>query len=335
MANWLKADAQESDIAVSTRARLARNVAGVAFPHKIRGNTIVAEKIYAPVRESFLHGKTDFSLVPLNELSALEKTRLVEQHIISKELVAIEDTAVLLSPDEAVSIMLMEEDHYRLQAIKSGFDPKGAYMACRDLAKMLGENVHYAFDTRLGYLTACPTNVGSGLRVSVMLHLKGLALSGTVQRVLSALGNAGVTARGIYGEGSAASADMYQISNQVTLGIKEEDIVENLYAVVKGLMEKEREVRRILYKNNQLEIEDRVMRAYALLQHARKLSTQEAMDHLSMISLGSSLEIIAPVSQAEIYNLMMDIMPAMLGGQGQSEAERDKARADLIQKTIF
>lgn len=333
MAFWLRENDKDSDIAVSTRARLARNVAKTPFPHKIRGTARVSE-IKAPVKDAFLVSGSDFSFLELADLSAIEKTRLVEKHIISKELTNYADSAVLLSPDETVSIMIMEEDHYRLQCITSGFNPEVTYGSCNELAKLLGKKVDYAFDEKMGYLTACPTNVGSGLRVSVMLHLKGLALSDTVSSVLSSLGRFGVTARGLYGEGSAAGADMYQISNQITLGVAEEEIVKNLQSVVQSVIENEREVRKILYRNNKLELDDRVMRAYGTLKYAKKIDTNEALGHLSMLNFGMGLGLVEPCTQSELYNLMMDIMPGTLSGENIDASMRDTLRAQRIQNVI-
>ena len=229
MAMWLKDEGPENDIVASTRVRLARNLAGVPFPHRIAGTERAAE-IQAPVRAMFLRPGMDFSLTEMRALSPLERTRMVEQHLISRDLAKSPDGAVLLSPDQTVGIMMMEEDHYRLQCIKSGFQVDAALKGCQELERMLGEKAQYAFDEELGYLTACPTNLGTGLRIGVMMHLKGLAVTGALPGILSSLGQFGATARGIYGEGTESRADMYQISNQTTLGIAEEDIAKNLVA---------------------------------------------------------------------------------------------------------
>ncbi len=333
MALWLKPGGIDSDVAVSTRVRLARNLVGVPCPHKTRG-TSRAKYIIDAAKEAFLKNGSDFELIRMSELSPAGRAALVEQHVISKELSGAENGAAIVSPDKAVSVMINEEDHYRLQYMKSGCDPEGAFTACRELEAMLGKKVRYAFDQQLGYLTACPTNVGTGLRVSVMLHLKGLALSNTISAVLSPLAHLGVTARGLYGEGTAAQGEMYQISNQITLGVKEEDIVKNMKAVAGGIIEKERDVRRILYKNNKLNLDDAVKRSYALLKYAEKMSSKEAIEHFSMLNLGIALDILSPCTHEELYNLNMEIMPAMLAEAGETAAERDKARADIIRKVL-
>ncbi len=333
MALWLKEEGKDSDVVVSTRVRLARNLAGVPFPHKIRGTKKV-KKVIDTAKKTFVQSGSDFSMIEMEDLSPLEKTRLVEQHIISNDLANNQDGVVIVFPDESVSIMIMEEDHYRLQCIRSGFDPMNAYRICQELERMLGKKADYAYDAKLGYLTTCPTNVGTGLRVSVMLHLKALAMSGTLNAAFSSFARFGMTARGLYGEGTPGGADMYQISNQVTLGLREEDIVKNVSTVVQSVIKRERDVRRILYQNNKLQIEDKVMRAYGLLKYAVKMSTREAREYLSMLNMGMALGIIKPCSQTELYNLMMDIMPAMLAKEGNTAAERDRARAERIKKTL-
>lgn len=334
MAMWLKGEGPQNDIVVSTRVRLARNLAGVPFPHKIMGTERV-EDVKAPVRETFLQPGMDFSLTEMRDLSPLERTRLVEQHLISRDLAKSPDGAVLLSPDETIGIMMMEEDHYRLQCIKSGFQVEAALKGCQELERMLGEKAQYAFDDELGFLTACPTNLGTGLRIGVMLHLKGLAETGALSGILSSLGQFGVTARGMYGEGSQSSADMYQISNQTTLGICEEDIAKNLMVVAREIIKKEREARKRLEQENGLWLKDSVMRSYGLLKYAAKMSTEEAMSCLSFLLMGVGMGIISPCSSVELHRLMMDIMPGMLGTENGTAEERDIRRAQTIQNTIL
>ncbi len=333
MALWLKEGGPESDVVVSTRVRLARNLAGLPFPHRIMGTERVRE-VKEPVKECFLKNGMDFSLTEMKHLSPLERTRLVEQHLISRDLAKSPDGAVLLSPDQTVGIMMMEEDHYRLQCIKSGFQVDAALKGCQELERMLGEKAHYAFDEELGYLTACPTNLGTGLRIGVMMHLKGLAVTGALSGILSSLGQFGVTARGLYGEGTESKADLYQISNQTTLGISEEDIAKNLSAVVREILKKEREAREMLMRENELWLKDSVMRSYGLLKYAAKMNTEEAMNCLSFLLLGVSMGMLSPCSTAALNNLMMDIMPAMLGTENGTAEERDIRRAQMIQNTI-
>ena len=317
MARWLKENAADADIVVSTRARLARNMAGVPFPHRIRG-TAQARTVCRAATDAFLGGGQDFSCVVIRDLRPAQREYLTALHVISPELAALPDG----------------EDHYRLQYLTGGFAPEEAYRVCREMERMLGKHTAYAFDKRLGYLTACPSNVGTGLRLSVMLHLKGLSLSGNVDRVLGQLGQFGLTARGAYGEGTAPVGDFYQVSNQVTLGVSEADTVKNLRQVAGRLIAQEREVRQILYKNNRLEIEDRVMRAYGTLKHARRISWEEASELRSTLALGLGLGIATPCTEGAIYNLIMDSMPAVLTAVEVPAGEQDVSRADRIRETL-
>ena len=333
MARWLKENAADADIAVSTRARLARNMAGVPFPHRIRG-TAQARTVCRAATDAFLGGGQDFSCVVIRDLRPAQREYLTALHVISPELAALPDGEVIRSRDDAMSVMLLEEDHYRLQYLTGGFAPEEAYRVCREMERMLGKHTAYAFDKRLGYLTACPSNVGTGLRLSAMLHLKGLSLSGNVDRVLGQLGQFGLTARGAYGEGTAPVGDFYQVSNQVTLGVSEADTVKNLRQVAGRLIAQEREVRQILYKNNRLEIEDRVMRAYGTLKHASRIYWEAESELLSTLALGIGLGIATPCTEGAIYNLIMDSMPAVLTAVEVPAGEQDVSRADRIRKTL-
>lgn len=333
MALWLKENALDSDVVISTRVRLARNLAGIPFPHRIAG-TQRAEQVKETAKRAFLRDGMDFSYQEIRELSPINKTRLVEQHIISRELASGNEGAMILSPDESICVMIGEEDHYRLQCLRSGYDVDTAMKMAFELDKMLNKEAEYAFDPELGYLTSCPTNVGTGMRVSVMLHLPGLTLSGGIRGILSALGNFGVTARGCYGEGSEAAGDIYQISNQVTLGVSEKDIAKNLKTVVSQIIKKEREARNALLHNQGAEVKDRIWRSYGLLKYAWKMDTSEALSCISLVNMGVGLGIIEANTSDELYGLMMDIMPGMLSGEGRTAQDRDVVRARMIRNTI-
>lgn len=333
MVDWLKETNLDTDVAVSTRVRLARNIAKLPFPHVIRG-TARADAVLEAAQQAFLQPGTDLKLVKMQDLSPLEKRRYVEKHILSPELTEYRDGACILSPDESICVMIMEEDHFRLQCLKSGFDPQTTLQVAAELDKMLSKHVEYAFDKELGYLTSCPTNVGTGMRLSVMLHLPALTLSGGISPVLASLGRLGITARGIYGEGSKAQGDLYQISNQITLGISETDIVKNVSNVVRQIINKEREVRKTLYENAPNRVTDKVMRSLGILRHASMMDSQEALAHLSMVNMGIGLGIIKDLTSAEVYGLMIDIMPGMLTKEGMSQEERDLRRAEVIQNEI-
>lgn len=334
MALWLKENENDSDVVISTRVRLARNLKGLPFPHVIRG-TARAERVKQVAKDAFVQPGMDFQFLEMKDLSEINKERYVEQHVISRELADLPDAAIVLSPDESISVMLLEEDHFRLQCMKSGLDVEGALKAATELEHMLGRFAEFAFDDELGYLTSCPTNVGTGLRIGVMLHLPALTLTGGVGGVLSSLGNFGLTVRGMYGEGTEAGAAVYQISNQVTLGASEKAIANNLLAVVHEIIRREREARECIAASRSIEVKDRVLRSYGALKYARLIDAGEALTRISDVCLGIGLgwmeEKLDPV---ELYGLMMDIMPGMLAAEGRSAKDRDRTRADIIRATL-
>lgn len=327
MAEWLK-NAKDNDIVISTRVRLARNVAKLPFPHKLRG-TEDEQKIYKTAKAAFEH--TDFRFVDTAKLAEADKLRAIEQHVLSRDLVKLKGRAII-SPDESMSIMVMEEDHFRLQCIRSGFMPDETMSAARELDSMLAAHAEYAFDKELGYLTSCPTNVGTGMRISAMLHLPALGMSGALGNILSSLSSLGFTARGILGEGTQALGNVYQISNQVTLGVSEEDIIKNTKAVVSKITESERNAAKLLDKASHMELRDSVMRAVGLLKFAETIDTREAMGALSLVNLGLRMGWLEGIEHCDIYALMMDIMP---GGIGEPEEDRrDMKRAAVIRKSM-
>lgn len=331
MAQWLK-NGKESDVVISTRARLARNMAGLPFPAVITGTPKVRE-ITEPAIETFVRN-ADFDVFYMKDLPALKRAAMTEDHIISKELAASKDGAVILSPDERLSIMLMEEDAYRLQCITPGFDPAKALSMVRELDKLLGKNVKYAYDEELGFLTGCITNVGTGLRMSAMLHLPALTLTKMINRLIPQIAKLGLTVRGIYGEGSEAFGNVYQVSNQLTLGLSEDEIVENVRAVVENLIRKEREIRKALFKEKNLDMSDAVSRALGILKYARRMDSKEAMRLLSSVNVGISENMISGISNTDIYNTMLAIMPAKLSGDGISPEKRDEHRAELLRAAL-
>jgi len=327
MAEWLK-EAKDNDIVISTRVRLARNIAKLPFPHKLRG-TDDEQKIYDTARKAFEH--TDFRFVDTHKLSEAERMRAIEQHVLSRELIKLRGKAII-APDESMSIMVMEEDHFRLQCIKSGFMPDETMAAAKELDAMLAAHAEYAFDKDLGYLTSCPTNVGTGMRISAMLHLPALGMSGALGNILASLSSLGFTARGIMGEGTQALGNVYQVSNQVTLGVSEEDIIKNAKAVVSKITESERNAAQLLDKASHTELRDSIMRALGLLKFAETIDTREAMGAISLVNLGLRLNWIEGAEHSDIYALMMDIMP---GGIGDPEEEqRDIKRAAVIRKAM-
>lgn len=332
MATWLKENNRESDVVVSTRVRLARNMADTPFPAKLRG-TKEAGRVKEAAQAAFLSESSGFRLIEMDQLSPIARSRLAEQHIISSELAELPGGACIVSQDESVSIMMMEEDHFRLQCMVSGLDIDGAYSGAKAAEKMLSQKCRFAFSREFGYLTSCPTNVGTGMRASIMLHLPALTMTGRINGVLSSIGKFGATARGAYGEGSKAYGDLYQVSNQITLGVSEEDIKDTLAVIVRQIMEQERSLRKSLLADSSKATEDKVLRAWGILQYNSRIDSREALELLSLAGLGVSGGIISGCSQNTIYQLMMDVMPAMLTNENSQE-DRDVLRSRLIRERL-
>jgi len=331
MALWLKEEGEDRDVVVSTRARFARNIKKIPFPHRIAGTPRESE-VFEAGKNAFgdLNG---FELFKMNALTQEQRERMVTQHLISPVLAENPQAAVYLSQDEQLSLMVLEEDHFRIQCIQPGKQLEKALHIAQEMDRLLNQSVEYAYHEKWGYLTSCPTNVGTGMRMSAMLHLPALTWSRAISPLFQALSKFGLTARGIYGEGSEALGDTYQISNQVTLGLSEQEIVQNLSSAVENVIAQERRAREDLRKYRKTDLEDQIFRAYGILQYARKIDTAEAMRLLSILNVGAGMGMIEGITSNRIYNLMIEIMPAM-AGRGASRAERDEKRAELIKNQL-
>ncbi len=314
-------------LAASTRVRLARNVKG--YPY--RGLTAeqykeIADKIWNALQTAPAIA-SDFTMTEIRPNSA-EGASLVETHRISPEL-AQAGGWLIASRDGGVAIMIGEEDHMRLQVIGSGLCPKECMEEARRLTALIESQVPMDFDENLGYLTACPSNLGTGLRASVMLHLPLLSAAGRIQGVISAAGRQGFTVRGAYGEGSQAVGGFYQISNQVTLGVSEDAIVDKLIELTTEVIEAEKKLREQARSQNETAFADRICRAAGVLKTARLIETNEAVDCLSNVLVGLSMDYLSGVSPTEVCDIEQAIRPAVLGGQPQ---ERDQKRASLLRQ---
>ncbi len=339
--HWMDAEGPESDIVVSSRVRVARNLAGIPFPHLLSPEK-AGEVIHA-VRLAVKNGEAvkmagELELMPLSELSPLERQILVDKHLISPDLLNnCQNKAVVLRDDEVVSIMVNEEDHLRIQCLMPGLSLKEAWEVVDRVDDALEKTLDYAFSEKIGYLTSCPTNAGTGMRASVMVHLLGLKLTKQLGGVLGAISKLGFTVRGLYGEGTEALGDLFQISNQITLGQSEEEIINSLISVTVQILSQERAARAALYKNGRQLVEDRVFRAFGTLKNARILSSEEAMRLFSDLRLGIGLNIISGISVRTLNELMVKIQPAFLmrlAGREMPAAERDVFRAALIRKEL-
>ncbi|WP_456277109.1 protein arginine kinase [Bacillus sp. AK128] len=337
---WMSQDGPDSDIVLSSRIRLARNIERYPFP--IITTNEDAKEIIQLFEENFLDKTYDevgkFELLKMNELQPIEKRVLVEKHLISPHLA--EETsfgACLLSENEEISIMMNEEDHIRIQCLFPGLQLTEALQAANQLDDWIEEHVDYAFDEKRGYLTSCPTNVGTGMRASVMMHLPGLVITQQMSKIIPAINQLGLVVRGIYGEGSEALGNIFQISNQITLGKTEEDIVEDLKSVVHQLIVQERSAREALVKTSKIQLEDRVHRSYGILAHSRIIESKEAARCLSDVRLGIDLGFINNVSSNILNELMILTQPGFLqqyAGGPLRPAERDIRRATLIRERL-
>ena len=331
---WLEDGAPDNDVVVSTRIRLARNLADVPFPSRIVSPDDV-EKVHGLAKQSLLVSP-EFSYTRLGDMSELEKRALVEQHVISADLSRSQCGGLISSTDQSISVMILEEDHYRLQSLSSGLALYKAFDAADRLDNMLAQGVNYAFDDKLGFLTSCPTNLGTGLRASLMLHLPALTAAKALPRITSMISKVGMTVRGAFGEGSAASGAFYQISNQVTLGVSEKEILSRLLSMANKVINFERSTRKELYNSLGIALEDRIWRAVGILKYARRLGDAEAQKLVSDVAFGVSLGIVPDLKSSQLYKLMMNTRPAIIAQRygHVNAADRDAERAEMI-KQVF
>jgi protein arginine kinase len=310
---WLRGTGPESDIVMSSRVRLARNVAHYPFVSRMsdqdRGDVerFLRERITASAVGSQLE------YIDVGRLEEIDRQFLVERQLISREHAEAQGArGVAIDGREQVSLMINEEDHLRIQCMHSGLDLRGAWEQIKGVDDQIGRVVPYAFHPRWGYLTACPTNVGTGIRVSVMLHLPALVITRQIDKVFRSLHKISLAVRGLYGEGSQAMGDFYQISNQTTLGKTEEELIEQVGDVVPVLIDYERRAREFLVRETQQNVHDQVSRAYGILRTAQTITAEETMQLLSRVRMGVLLGLIGDVKIADINSLLVRTQPAHL-----------------------
>jgi protein arginine kinase len=335
---WLRGTGPESDIVISSRIRLARNVA--AFPFTNRSSAYQKAEIETMLRERVarldLEPRLEYINIPT--LSPLDRQFLVERQLISRELAAADGPrGVALMPRETVSLMINEEDHLRLQVMRSGFALDEAWQDIDRVDDLLEARISYAFSDEFGYLTACPTNVGTGMRSSVMLHLPALVWTKQIEKVFRALQKINLAVRGLYGEGSRASGDFYQISNQVTLGKSETQILNEIREVIPQIITYERQARNSMLQETRQAMQDRVSRAYGTLCSATMMTSEETMDLLSSVRLGVNLGLLDDVTIATVNELFIHTQPAhlqkLMGALLDGE-ERNAARARYLRTRL-
>ncbi|MGI2329574.1 protein arginine kinase [Planococcus sp. YIM B11945] len=338
--SWMANDGGNVDIAMSTRIRLARNLSDYQFPYAFSEDEAlkVDKAISAVLLDKGQELGSDFTHIDIQETPQLERQVLVEKHLISPYLAQVQHSgSVLISTNEELSIMINEEDHLRIQSLQSGFHLQEAYQMANQLDKLLEKHLSYAFHEKFGYLTSCPTNTGTGMRASVMLHLPALTMSHQINRIIPAISRLGMVVRGSYGEGSEALGNVYQISNQLTLGKSEYEILQELENMTEQIIQQERRAREAILENSPVMLEDRIYRSLGTLTHSRLLTTEEAATCLSDVRLGIDLKMIKGMDMSILNELMIFMQPAFLqqySNKPLQPKERDYARAQLFRERL-
>ena len=333
-ANWNLSKGQDGDVVISSRIRLARNLAGFSFPGKSDSQTRIE------IRDQTENVLTPAALVNIHieDLPKIEKQFLVERHLISEELAkGGQGQGVCISKDESISVMVNEEDHIRVQSMEAGFSLEKAYKKATDICILLEQALPIAYSGKYGFLTACPTNTGTGLRASVMAHLPALTASSKMRGLTEELTKAGFAVRGYQGEHSKAVGNIYQLSNQITLGVSESDILSGLSEMVRRVVEIERELRKSLYKKDPAGVEDSVYRSFGELLYARQMSEKEALRRISDLRLGVSLGFLKEVGDEIVARLSEIVGKAGIAkskGEDFLQKEEEKYRADKIRQLL-
>ena len=334
--NWYLQSGKESDVVVSSRIRLARNI--IEYPFETRCSKKENEEIVNKIKEVLPSIGYGLKILKLKDMDDITKMCLVEKRLVSPDFVMNKNDigAIAINEEENICIMINEEDHLRLQVFAPGFEIEELLKLMVEIDTKFGKALNYAYNDKYGYLTACPTNVGTGMRVSVMVHLPALTKTGNIQKVLHIINNFGMNIRGIYGEGSKAAGDMYQISNKQTLGVSEEEIINNMKIIVEKIIEQERLARKYLAKHS-IELEDKVYRSFGVISNCKKISSEETREILSDVKLGTDLGIIKELDDLKVKKMYLYTKPANLQkylGEVNDNYERDIKRAEVIKNII-
>lgn len=335
---WLKGTGPNSDIVISSRIRLARNLDKFAFPqwaNKKQSEQALKTIIEAILKVDYLKKTTQFIMV---DLDAVDKQFLVERHLMSLDHAQKTNSkAVLIDDEEIISIMINEEDHIRMQVMQSGFNLFEAWNIINSIDDYLAKELTFAFLSDWGYLTACPTNTGTGMRGSVMLHLPALVMTHQINRVLAAIAKLSFTTRGLYGEGTQATGNFFQVSNQVALGHSEDEIIANINGLIRQVIDQEAQARELLFSRNRAILEDKIHRSFGILKSAHIISSQETIELLSMVRLGCDLGIFKDINRRVVNELFIITQPAHLQKRENkklSSQERDVKRAEIIRSKL-
>jgi protein arginine kinase len=335
---WLSSDAEESELVLSSRVRIARNLDKRSFTHGASAQVLAEIRDEAKAALAECPALSGALVIDMDDVPESDRMLLAERRLISLEMVrnALNRSLVAM-PDEQVSVMINEEDHLRIQSFEPGLSLQSAFERIGVLDNEIDERLCYAYSEELGYLTACPTNVGTGLRVSAMVHLPGLVHNKDIGQVLDGLRNIRLTVRGIYGEGSDIIGNFFQVSNSITLGLSEEDTVKNLEGHIRKVLEFEKKARSVLLKKARSLLEDKIWRAYGILRTARLVTSKEAMSLISAVRLGIGLGIITECKLSTLNELFIMIQPMhlqKLHDKAMKAEERDRARADYIRAKL-
>jgi protein arginine kinase len=335
---WLRGAGAEADIVISSRVRLARNLADYPFVSRATTQDLARIEKTLHERADRLASDRELLYLDLSKLDKVDRQLLVERHLISREHAEGHAArAVAVDSQEKFSLMINEEDHLRIQVMHSGLELLSAWEQVNRIDDLIEEKVAYAFDDRLGYLTACPTNVGTGLRVSVMLHLPALVITRQIDKVFRSLQKISLAVRGLYGEGSQAMGDFYQISNQITLGRTESELIRQVCDIVPVIIDYERQAREFLVKESHETLHDRVSRAYGILRTAQTISSEETMHLLSSVRMGVNLGLIRDINIPSINEMFIRTQPAhlqKLTGNEMDSTDRNIERARYLRRYL-
>lgn len=340
MKKWYEDERIDEDVVISSRIRLARNIKKYPFSTILQKSD--TDKLINEVKDSVINDSNyigdSFEFIKFDDLSNIDKYSMVENHTVSNDIIKKNNSAALIKNDDSASILINEEDHIRIQSVSIGNDINSAWEFANNIDNLIEERIEYAFDKDFGYLTSCITNTGTGLRASFMIHIPMIEMSGNLANISRAIGKFGMTMRGIYGEGSESLGSIYQISNQITLGKSEKEIIEALKSVTNQIIEQEKELRNNVIKNNSAKFEDKIYRSYGILCSCRQISSKEAMKLLSDVRLGFMTKILKfNKPEKNIYNIMMNVQPGnliKLCGKNLSETERDIERAKYLNEQL-
>lgn len=337
MLNWYYQSGKESDVVLSTKIRISRNIDGIPFVAKF--NNAQAQNVINRLKQAITPSNYNLKVFQLKDMDDLTRKSLVEKNIITPKYVNknIENKAILINDDENICIMLNEKEHLKIQVLTAGLDLENALNLAMEIEDKLDKELKFSYNDKYGYLTSSPTNLGTGLRASVIVHLPGLSKTQNISKILEAVNNLGMNIKNVYNEETRIKGNMYQISNKQTLGICEKDIIKNLKAIVDKIIEQERLARKILAKN-QIDLEDKLYRSYGIITNARKISNEEMIRLMSDVRLGVDMGIIKEVTDLKVNKIEILSKPANLQkyfDENLDIFERDVKRAELVKKIVF